>query len=155
MQPPSKNMAFFFYSSKIKNHRTVRLEGTSKPTQFQPTAMGRVPPDQLRLPKAHPTWPCAPPEIGVLWVAVLWVPHHRWVKSFFLTSNLIFPSFSSRPFPFVLSLPDHANSCSKMKTESMKKLKTCPRTNRIMIRRQVSQDQWSLHNRTVGWSTVR
>ena len=42
------------------NHRITEwfgLEGTSKPTQPHPSALGRVAPQQLSCPVPHPTWP--------------------------------------------------------------------------------------------------
>ena len=49
------------------------MEGTSKTTQFQPSAMGRAATLQIRMPRAHPAWPCMPAEMGhpqTLWTAL-------------------------------------------------------------------------------------
>jgi len=44
-----------FRSNQAKDHRITEwlgLEGALKPTQFQPPAVGRAAPQQLRLPRA-------------------------------------------------------------------------------------------------------
>ena len=43
----------------------LRLEETLKSSL--PPAMGKAAPHQLRLPRAHPTWPWQPPEMGLWW----------------------------------------------------------------------------------------
>lgn len=49
-----------------RNQSTERLglEGSLKPIELQPPAVGKDAAQQLRLPGAPPTWPSAPPGMG-------------------------------------------------------------------------------------------
>jgi len=81
-----------------------RLEGITKPTQFEPPALGRAATHQIRLPSA----PANLDLMGhphLLWTACATCASASplWVKNFFLTSNLNFPSISLKPFPLILS----------------------------------------------------
>lgn len=58
----------------LQNHRVAWVGEDLKDYQFQPSAMGRAAPYQIRMPRAHPTWPRAPP--GSLPIcAILWAPN--------------------------------------------------------------------------------
>ena len=91
----------------------LRLEGTLKITQFQPSAMGRAARHQLRLPRAPSHLALstcsdgastASPDSLFQGVTTLWV------KTFFRTPNLNLPSSSLKPVPLVPSLSDCVKS---------------------------------------------
>ena len=50
--------------SHTENHRTVWVGRDPKAHASPAPAVGRASPQQLRLPRAHPTWPWAPPGMG-------------------------------------------------------------------------------------------
>ena len=109
-------------------------------------AMGRAAPHQLRLPRAHPTWPSVPPGMGhpqLLWAAVP-VPYHplgrasqnsgarmvwalkmEWVSSvaepsfpaFPTEHSTIFISFSTPQRPFMSCVRAWASAASSKHTD--------------------------------------
>lgn len=98
----------------IRHTEWLRLEGILKVMQFQFLAVGCLPPI-----RSGPRIPCnlslsifrvrAPTtSLGNLFQCLT----SLWVKNFFLTPNVNFPSFSLKPFPLALSLSDHVKYCS-------------------------------------------
>lgn len=63
---------------EAQNQRMVGLEGTLKPIQFQPPAMGSAT-HQLSCPGPHPAWPWVSPGMGhpqLLWAALPYIPQN-------------------------------------------------------------------------------
>ena len=92
------------FQSVLKTIERLGLEGTSKPTQFQPPALGLAVPCQIRLPRTPSSfiWSTARDKgtqtsVGSLFQCLL-------VKNIPLTSNLNLHSFSLKPSPLVLVL---------------------------------------------------
>jgi len=115
----------------------LRLEGTLK-IEFQPP-WRPPPPDQG--PELHPTRPWAPPRMGHPLLSGQQCQRltSLWVKNFFLTSNLNLPSFSLKPFPLVLSLPDHTKRVPLLLITSLHVLEGCSEVSQSFLQAKQAQ----------------